>query len=153
MRVAQSTLVLGLLVGLGACSDMMGGGSTAPRPMAAATQPTVSPDMVKQVQAKLRDNGYYKQGEVDGVWGVGTETAVRSFQHDHNLGSSGQLDVPTLQAMNLSGGTQSGSADVPARMQSGPADVPARTDSTTTQPMRTYPNRTPGDNTVAPAPR
>jgi len=123
----RSTWALGLLVGLGACSNMMGGSAPAPRPIAAATQPTVSPDLVRQVQSKLHDDGYYKQGPVDGVWGAGTESAVRSFQRDHNLGSSGQLDVPTLQAMNLSGGTQVG-ASTPTPTQ------PMRTDQTPTSP-------------------
>jgi peptidoglycan hydrolase-like protein with peptidoglycan-binding domain len=67
----------------------------------AMTQPAVAPDMVRQVQSKLRDDGYYKQGSVDGVWGSGTEASMRSFQHDHNLATNGQLDVPTLQALNL----------------------------------------------------
>lgn len=67
--------------------------------------PTVAPDMVKDVQSKLRDDGYYEQGAVDGVWGSGTEAAVRSFQKDHQLSSSGQLDVPTLQALNVASGS------------------------------------------------
>ncbi len=129
----RSTWALGLLVGLGACSNMMGGSAPAPRPIAAATQPTVSPDLVRQVQSKLHDDGYYKQGPVDGVWGAGTESAVRSFQRDHNLGSSGQLDVPTLQAMNLSGGTQVGSSDRPPPADSTPTQ-PMRTDQTPTSP-------------------
>ena len=103
MKTWRYGVAVGMLAGLGACSNIMGHGnsSEASRPAAAATEPTLAPDMVKQVQAKLRDSGYYKQGNVDGVWGSGTENAVRSFQHDHNLGSSGQLDVPTLQALNV----------------------------------------------------
>jgi peptidoglycan hydrolase-like protein with peptidoglycan-binding domain len=150
MRIMRTTVALGLLVGLGACSSMMGGSSSsAPRPTAAATQPTISPDTVKQVQAKLRDNGYYKQGTVDGVWGSGTETAVRSYQHDHNLGSSGQLDVPTLQAMNIAGATQ---ATNDTTTHNGPNDTPRTNDGGTTQPMRNDPNASPGDNTVVPPP-
>ena len=75
--------------------------------------------MVKQVQSKLRDDGYYKQGAVDGVWGSGTEYAVRSFQHDHNLSSNGQLDVPTLQALNVSGvGSEAAPSHPPETMLS-----------------------------------
>ena len=102
--IAIGLLGGGLLAGLGGCSDMMGNGSGHAAKPVAATSPTVAPDMVRQVQSKLRDGGYYKQGNVDGVWGSGTETAVRSFQRDHNLGSSGQLDVPTLQALNVTNG-------------------------------------------------
>jgi peptidoglycan hydrolase-like protein with peptidoglycan-binding domain len=140
MNMTRAVVALGLLAGLGACSDMMGGGS--PSRTAAVTQPTVAPDMVRQVQSKLRDGGYYKQGAVDGVWGPGTQTAVQSFQHDHNLGSSGQLDVPTLQALNLTGGPQATNYT--------PANNTPANNSGTTQPMRTDSNPLPPDNTSAP---
>ena len=146
MKMMRFGIAIGLLAGLGACSDMMGGRSSG-APRAAATQPTVAPDMVRQVQAKLRDGGYYKQGSVDGVWGSGTEAAVRSFQQDHNMSASGQLDVPTLQALNLAGGPPSNS----------PAETtnPARVDTSPTQPMRTDANVNPpaADNTAAPPSR
>jgi len=71
--------------------------SRAPAPASTA----VTQDTIRQVQSSLQRDGYYKQGNVDGVWGVGTENAVQAFQRDHSLTASGQLDVPTLQAMNL----------------------------------------------------
>ena len=37
------------------------------------------------------------------MWGRGTERPVTRFQHDHNLPANGKLDVPTLQALNLTG--------------------------------------------------
>jgi N-acetylmuramoyl-L-alanine amidase len=77
------------------------------------TQPTVSPDTVRQVQSKLRDDGYYKQGPIDGVWGSGTQASVQSFQHDHNLTANGQLDLPTLQALNLANTTTNASNNNP----------------------------------------
>jgi peptidoglycan hydrolase-like protein with peptidoglycan-binding domain len=146
MNFLRYGVAIGLLAGLGACSDMMGNSGSASR-STAMTQPTVAPDMVKQVQSKLRDGGYYKQGSVDGVWGSGTESAVRSFQHDHNLTSSGQLDVPTLQALNLASNSPSAyNNNAPARtMDSNPNPPP-------TQPMSTNPN-TPADATAAPPPR
>jgi peptidoglycan hydrolase-like protein with peptidoglycan-binding domain len=95
-----------LLAGVAACSNLTGSGS-APRTASVAPTPVasapVAPEMVRQVQSKLRDGGYYQQGAIDGVWGSGTETAVKNFQRDHNLETSGKLDVPTLQAMNLTG--------------------------------------------------
>jgi hypothetical protein len=103
MKFIRTGIAVGLLAGLGACSNMMGGGSSRDT-TAVAAAPPVAPDMVRQVQSKLRDGGYYKQGAVDGVWGAGTEASVRSFQRDHSLGSSGQLDMPTLQALNLTSG-------------------------------------------------
>jgi N-acetylmuramoyl-L-alanine amidase len=89
---------------------MMGGSSRAPQ-SAAAAQPTVAPDMVRQVQSKLRDDGYYKQGAIDGVWGSGTQASVQTFQRDHNLPANGQLDMPTLQALNVTSSTTTNSTN------------------------------------------
>ncbi len=38
----------------------------------------LSRDQVKEVQQALKDKGLYK-GEVDGVWGPGTASAMRQF--------------------------------------------------------------------------
>ena len=147
MKMMRLGIAIGLLAGLGACSDMMGGKSSGAPRATAATQPTVAPDMVRQVQAKLRDSGYYKQGAVDGVWGSGTETAVRSFQQDHHMGASGQLDVPTLQALNLASG--------PATSSTAATNDPANMDTRPTQPMRAdgNVNAPAADTTATPPPR
>ena len=60
----------------------------------------LSPDMIRQVQQNLSQAGDYK-GRADGVWGPQTEAAVRDYQQQHNLNATGQLDQPTLSAMNL----------------------------------------------------
>ena len=60
----------------------------------------LTPDMVRQVQQNLTQAGTYK-GRADGVWGPQTEAAVRDYQQQHNLSATGQLDQPTLSAMNL----------------------------------------------------
>jgi peptidoglycan hydrolase-like protein with peptidoglycan-binding domain len=143
MRLWRYGIAAGLLAGLGACSNMMGGGSQAPR-SAAMAQPTVAPDMVKQVQSKLHDDGYYRQGPVDGVWGSGTEAAVRSFQHDHNLGSSGQLDVPTLEALNIAGRPAGTNNPAPAQLLSNNANPPPPA----TQPASPNSNPPAADNTA-----
>jgi peptidoglycan hydrolase-like protein with peptidoglycan-binding domain len=100
-RNVHILFALGALTALPACSNMMGNrSSTASASTAPAPQP-VANDMVKQVQGKLQQDGYYKQGNVDGVWGAGTMNAVEAFQRDHNLSATGKLDVPTLQALNI----------------------------------------------------
>ncbi len=38
---------------------------------------------------------------MDGVWGPGTQAAVRTYQQQHNMNATGQLDQDTLAAMNL----------------------------------------------------
>ena len=117
MRMILRGVAIGLLGGLAACSNYNQKGSPGPQ-AAAMTAPTapamsaapVSPNMVKQVQSKLQDDGFYKHGAVDGVWGPKTAAAVRSYQHSKNLTTNGELDVPTLQAMNLTSVAQASNA-------------------------------------------
>ena len=45
--------------------------------------------------------GRHISGRVDGVWGPGTQAAVRTYQQQHNMNATGQLDQDTLAAMNL----------------------------------------------------
>ena len=61
--------------------------------------------MIREVQSTLRQNGDYSGG-VDGVWGPMTESGVRKWQQAHNMGPTGEIDVATLQSMNLPAGNQ-----------------------------------------------
>jgi peptidoglycan hydrolase-like protein with peptidoglycan-binding domain len=93
-------------------SNRNGSAATASRSYAAAPSSSsaqaasgwqssqLTPDMVRQVQQNLSQAGTYK-GRADGVWGPQTEAAVRDYQQQHNLNATGQLDQPTLSAMNL----------------------------------------------------
>ena len=68
---------------------------------------------VKQIQTKLKDWGYYT-GSIDGVYGSGTEKAVRYFQSKNGLTSDGKAGPKTLAALGISAGSaaQSSSGDV-----------------------------------------
>lgn len=66
----------------------------------------LTPDTIRSVQQTLQQDGMYR-GRVDGVWGPGTQAGVRSFQQQHNLSATGQLDQPTLAAMNMPGNQSS----------------------------------------------
>ena len=102
-RNVTAALAIAALAALPACSkiDSMMGRSTGGTAASRAVAQPVANDMVRQVQARLQQDGYYKQGMVDGVWGAGTMNAVQAFQRDHSLDASGKLDVPTLQALNI----------------------------------------------------
>jgi peptidoglycan hydrolase-like protein with peptidoglycan-binding domain len=50
------------------------------------------------VQQDLSQRGYY-HGPIDGLIGPQTARAVRLFQSDNNLPVTGQIDSPTLQAL------------------------------------------------------
>ena len=72
-----------------------------------------SGSVVKQIQTKLRDWGYYT-GSIDGVYGSGTEKAVRYFQSKNGLTADGKAGPKTLSALGISVGSaaQSSSGDV-----------------------------------------
>ncbi len=63
--------------------------------------------VVSQIQTKLSAWGYYS-GSVDGVYGSGTEAAVKSFQKKNGLTADGIAGKQTLSAMGIS--DSSGSA-------------------------------------------
>ena len=85
--------------------------------------------VVTQVQTKLKSWGYYT-GTVDGVYGSGTERAVRAFQQKNGLTVDGKAGDQTLAAMGLSagasnsggsGGASSSQVDLLARLISAEA--------------------------------
>ncbi len=55
---------------------------------------------VASLIADLAELGYYK-GNLDDIFGYGTEAAVLAFQRDHGLKPDGIADAGTLKAINL----------------------------------------------------
>ena len=111
LRHRASTLIFaGIgITALAACSDLNTHQTAASHPpasgtqYAAATPPPhreLTADMVRQVQQDLQQQGLYK-GNVDGVWGVATQTSLKTYQQSHGLNASGEIDSPTLVALNL----------------------------------------------------
>jgi peptidoglycan hydrolase-like protein with peptidoglycan-binding domain len=100
MRSTAFVLALGAISMLPACSNMFGDDHSRSTSVAPTPQP-VANATVRQVQDKLKQQGYYKEGPVDGVWGPGTMTSVAAYQRNHNLTVSGQLDVPTLKSLDV----------------------------------------------------
>lgn len=64
-------------------------------------------DIISQVQRKLKAWGYYN-GAVDGIFGHGTYTAVRSFQSKNGLKVDGIIGDKTLAALGINTGASSG---------------------------------------------
>lgn len=83
---------------------------------------------VSEIQTRLRAWGYYSDA-VDGVYGSGTEKAVRHFQRSNGLSVDGQCGAQTLAALGLpsgsgggsSGGSGGGEVDLLARLISAEA--------------------------------
>ena len=65
--------------------------------------------VVSQIQQKLSSWGYYS-GSVDGIYGSGTEKAVRAFQKKNGLTADGIAGSATLKAMGLESGGSGGSS-------------------------------------------
>lgn len=61
---------------------------------------------VRQIQTKLKNWGYYT-GEVDGIFGSKTLSAVRSFQQKNGLTVDGIVGPKTLAAMGISSSSSS----------------------------------------------
>lgn len=64
-------------------------------------------DEVRRVQKKLKSLGYYT-GAVDGIYGTGTQSAVRKFQRNCGIKADGIAGPKTLLYLGLSGGASSG---------------------------------------------
>lgn len=63
---------------------------------------------VRNVQQKLKDYGYYKKA-VDGIFGSGTLSAVKTFQKNWGLKVDGIVGQNTLKALGLSSSSSSSS--------------------------------------------
>jgi N-acetylmuramoyl-L-alanine amidase len=57
-------------------------------------------DVVRQVQSRLKEWGYYN-GSVDGIFGSGTEASVKSFQRTNGLTPDGKVGAKTLNELGL----------------------------------------------------
>lgn len=88
-----------------------------PQPGTTVTrEAAITPRMIRSVQRRLKHGNLYA-GRIDGVWGPMTQRGVREWQRRHNQNATGQLDVATLQAMNIGSGsnTQYGADNGPNR--------------------------------------
>lgn len=62
---------------------------------------------VKQIQKSLQNKGIYS-GAVDGIYGKGTQAAVKKFQQQSGLSSDGVAGPQTLKALGVGGSTNDG---------------------------------------------
>lgn len=68
-----------------------------------------SGDVVKTIQRKLKNWGYYTGG-VDGIFGAQTKKAVVFFQQKNGLSADGVVGTKTLAALGISTASSSGSS-------------------------------------------
>ena len=65
----------------------------------------------KQVQQRLKELGYY-YGNIDGIFGKQTITAIKNFQRDYGLVVDGIVGTKTLKALGLGGSGSYSSSDI-----------------------------------------
>jgi peptidoglycan hydrolase-like protein with peptidoglycan-binding domain len=80
----------------------------------AAVAEPLDPGVVRGIQQRLRQRGYYSGG-IDGVWGPRTERALAKFQRSRGLEATGNLNPTTASALGLNPNNLSSSAQVPRR--------------------------------------
>jgi surface antigen len=71
-----------------------------PVPSGGDAPAAVSSDTILKVQQRLHDLGFYVRDNIDGQWGPATSAALRNFQRAKGLEPTGQLNTPTLAALD-----------------------------------------------------
>ena len=66
----------------------------------------VSRNVVHNAQQQLQHQGYYQNGQIDGVMGSQTRQAVETFQQAKGIPATGQLDQRTLAALTSASNDQ-----------------------------------------------
>lgn len=74
-----------------------------------------SGETVKQIQTKLKEQGFYT-GDIDGIYGSGTESAVKSYQSSKGLSVDGKAGTQTLSSLGLSTSTSSSTSATEAEV-------------------------------------
>jgi peptidoglycan hydrolase-like protein with peptidoglycan-binding domain len=76
-----------------------GAGPAPGTPAAMATEP-LNRAAVRNIQERLRALNFYR-GDVDGIWGASTQSAIERFQQGRGLQATGQMNPATAQALGL----------------------------------------------------
>ena len=76
--------------------------AAAPKPekKAEAAPVALTPEIVKNVQARLKAMRLYKK-RVDGLMGPGTRGAIRAYQAKRKLPVTGEIDEALLKALGI----------------------------------------------------
>jgi peptidoglycan hydrolase-like protein with peptidoglycan-binding domain len=82
---------------------------------------------VRSLQQSLAAQGLLGRGGVDGVYGNGTQTAVRQFQQQHGLAVDGKAGAQTFQALRNSDSFQAAPARAPGATGTRAAGTPPAT--------------------------
>ncbi|HKP12811.1 MAG TPA: peptidoglycan-binding protein [Blastocatellia bacterium] len=71
-----------------------------PSTTTAAPLPLNSPEMTHRAQAALRDEGYY-EGEISDQWSPRAAGSLKTYQREHKLSETGNLDDATAKSLGI----------------------------------------------------
>jgi peptidoglycan hydrolase-like protein with peptidoglycan-binding domain len=112
MRYAILSTILTFLIGLFAAGQALGAGEMKEHKYGAASgqqeevsgqqvsASDLSSEQIRELQEALKDKGA-DPGPVDGIVGPKTKQAIRDFQEEQGIASTGQLDQESLEALDL----------------------------------------------------
>ena len=120
-KIIKTTLIVVMAVSLGLTAWMVIPKTQPVVQTAYAQMVTVGSrgNLVKTIQQKLKNWGYYK-GAVDGIFGNQTKEAVKYFQRKNGLKVDGIVGTQTLKALGIS---SSGSSSSSSSSKYSDADV------------------------------
>lgn len=101
-------VVTGVTLAATSADETSSASFTAEAMLTATYKQGSSGSVVKTIQQKLKNWGYYT-GAVDGVYGAKTKAAVVLFQKKNGLTADGIVGNQTLKALGISTGSSSGS--------------------------------------------
>lgn len=61
----------------------------------------LDPSRVRDLQQALQSHGFYRDGQVDGIWGPQTAAALREYQQSQGLDASGEATSETLASLGI----------------------------------------------------
>lgn len=92
----------GMAAATPALAQNMQNPNTPYQPWWAQQHASLSQGVVQQVQRQLQQDGFYQNGDIDGLYGPNTAQAIANFQRQNGLAVTGQLNGQTLQALGVS---------------------------------------------------
>ena len=108
-KVFKIAILAVMILTLGMCVQTAAVSSRVETAYAAVYQQGSTGSVVKTMQRKLKNWGYYK-GSVDGIFGSKTREAVKYFQRKNGLTADGIVGPKTLAALGMSSGSSSSGA-------------------------------------------
>lgn len=79
-------------------------------------------DKVTQIQTRLKDWGYYKNG-VDGIYGYNTYLSIKSYQASHGLKVDGVAGSQTLASIGINPSVATSNGNTPSKDVTNSKDV------------------------------